>query len=90
MATFVTVMMNHDVLVKTSQVIKIFFTQEYTLKVLQILVSETCPSYMHGGRQSGSRNAFRMVGTCARKSSDQRCEIPWNKHKKRLAFNFND
>lgn len=84
MATFVTVMLNHDVLIKTLQVIKIFFSQERTLKVVQILVSETCASYLHGGRQSGSRNAFRMVGTCARKSSDQHYEIPWNKHKKGL------
>lgn len=68
MATFLTVMLNHDVLIKTLQVIKIFFTQEYTLKVVQILVSETYLSYMHGGRQFVSRNTFRMVGICARKS----------------------
>lgn len=85
MATFVTVMLNQDVLIKTLQVIKIFFfPQERTLKVVQILVSKTCPSYLHGGRQSGSRNAFRMVGTCARKSPDQHYEIPWNEHKKDL------
>lgn len=55
MATFVTVMSNHDILL---QVIKIFFTQEHTLKVVQILGFQRLVPFICMGEDSLETGMF--------------------------------
>lgn len=52
MATFIKMMLNHEILIKTLQVIKISFRQfllpqEHTIKVVQIMISDNHLFCMH-------------------------------------------
>lgn len=74
MSTFVTMMWNHEFLIKKLEVIKIYFRHFYPGAH-----TGRCTDYdfrthlcsMHVRGESGKSSAVRMAGMCSTKSSDQ-------------------